>query len=393
MKRFLNLLSMVIIMVFILAACGGEDNQDNAGKNESDNNSVSANESNDAAYEENEAISQFEEVESFELEGAVTNISFSMNEEGDVAYWGENTGGFGDEIRRNVWVDGEVKELDIDVYNLFSFLTPAGKIISKESGREAPGGRNKIIEYDPKTDEVEKIASDIEDINTLLPGSGTYMQDPNIYVHVETNPNLDESRTMYWDVEKNEISNLSFLQDIKDEVGEEISSYVHYFLNSDGSVVYGTLVNVGVFSHDVESGETERLLETDNIMPRGKYTNMLTTDDKHLIYGTEDLDASKVTIINHALDVETQETIEIGDGTGVFTLSDGNVIIVDENDVNLYDFEKDTLETIHTIILEENQEIDNVTMSIDGSTIAYGYRTKNEGDEETTYHMSIWSNK
>ena len=383
---------MLILMVFILVACDSGNSKGNAESNKKGEND--ANNSNDIAPEEDGAVSQFEEMESFELEGAVTNINFNMNEEGDILYWGENNGGLGDDERRNVWVNGEVKELDMDVYPQSSFLTPAGDIISKEGDREAPEGeRHKIIEHNPKTNEVEKIPSGIEDIITLLPNHGTYTQNPNFYIHTETNPNRDdESKTIYWDMEKNEISNLSFLQDIKDEVGE-ITSYVHYFLNSDGSKVYGVAMNAGVFSHDVESGETKRLLESDNIMAQDKYTNMLTADDKYLIYATSDPDASELTITYHALDVETHETIELGDGTKAFTLTDGNVIIVDGNDVNLYDFEKEALETIHTIDLEENQEIDNVTVSIDGSTIAYGYRTKYEGDEDTTFEMSIWANK
>lgn len=383
---------MVFLMVFILVACGGENSKDNAEPNGKGENPTS--DSSDITPEAEGSVSQFKEVESFKLEGAVTNINFNMNAEGDILYWGENNGGLGDDIRRNVWVNGEVKELDMDVYPQSSFLTPAGDIISKEVDREAPEGeRHTIIEYDPRTNEEKRIPSGIEDIITLLPSHGTYIQDPNFYIHTETSPNRDdESRTIYWDMEKNEISNLSFLQDIKDEVGE-ITSYVHYFLNSDGSKVYGTAMNAGVFSHDVESGETRRLMETDNIMAHGKYTNMLTPDDKYLIYATNDPDASEIIITYHALDVETEETIELGNGTRVFTLADGNVIIVDGNDVNLYSFEKEALETIHTIDLEENQKIDNVTVSMDGSTIAYGYRTKNDGDEGTTFEMSIWSNK
>ncbi|SFB36189.1 hypothetical protein SAMN04488072_11929 [Lentibacillus halodurans] len=130
------------------------------------------------------------------------------------------------------------------------------------------------------------------------------------------------------------------------------------------------------------------MLVSDNVMPQDKYTTMLTSDEKYIIYGVNNSDET-VTITYHALNLETKESLELGEDSQLFTLTNGNVVIVDDNEVKLFDFETEKLETIHEIELKGNQSIDNVTVSLDGSTIAYGYSTEGEEDEEDTFNTRI----
>ncbi|WP_405099490.1 hypothetical protein [Oceanobacillus sp. FSL H7-0719] len=419
MKKLFYFIIIITIFTFLLAGCG-EENNETAGDNNTNNTSKE---------KAKEPAAQYEEVTTFALKGPVTTLNFNLDEDGDTLLWGENDGGFGDALRRNVWVDDEVKSLDFELFNQFSFLTPTGYIISKENNPNAPEGEKySIIEYNPSTEEVEKYPAKNSFDDILLPGKGTYLQEPKIYVHTDTNPNIEkENGTYIWDVEKNEFIVLSFIDDIKEEVGE-ITSYANLLLNKDaskvyGSVleegifsydvksgtterllastnilpqsdkdaskVYGSVLEEGIFSYDVKSGTTERLLASTNILPQSDVSPVLSEDEKYMIYGEVDPEASEVIYAYKALNLETDETIELGDGKDVIALTDGNVIIIDKSEVTLFDFDTGKLETIHTIELEENQKMNNLTVSLDGSTIAYGYETEGEDDEEDTYHMSI----
>lgn len=380
MKKLFYFIIIITIFTFLLAGCG-EENNETAGDNNTNNTSKE---------KAKEPAAQYEEVTTFALKGPVTTLNFNLDEDGDTLLWGENDGGFGDALRRNVWVDDEVKSLDFELFNQFSFLTPTGYIISKENNPNAPEGEKySIIEYNPSTEEVEKYPAKNSFDDILLPGKGTYLQEPKIYVHTDTNPNIEkENGTYIWDVEKNEFIVLSFIDDIKEEVGE-ITSYANLLLNKDASKVYGSVLEEGIFSYDVKSGTTERLLASTNILPQSDVSPVLSEDEKYMIYGEVDPEASEVIYAYKALNLETDETIELGDGKDVIALTDGNVIIIDKSEVTLFDFDTGKLETIHTIELEENQKMNNLTVSLDGSTIAYGYETEGEDDEEDTYHMSI----
>lgn len=364
-----------------LAGCGGNDDSTSNGDTKEKK-----------AKKDGSTI--FEEIESFDLEGPVTTVNFSLDEDGDTLFWGENDGGFGNELRRNVWVDGEVKELNIEEYDNSSILSGSGQIITTQADWDADvDGRHSIIEYDPSTDEKEEFIAVNDRDDILLPSQGNYLQEPRTYVHTVTNTDFDDSETYIWKIDSNEFIDLNFIKDIKSEAGEELTSYPHFFLSDDASMVYATVLNEGIFSYDVEAKKTESLLLSDNVMPMDKYTATLTSDEKYLVYGVNDPDSDIVSVTCHALDLETKESIELGICSKLFTLNNGNVVIVVENEVNLFDFETEKLKTIHNIKVKENQDIDNLTVSLDGSTIAYGYTTDGEDDEEDTSHIRILSNK
>src|SRR5699024_8782817 len=90
-----------------------------------------------------------------------------------------------------------------------------------------------------------------------------------------------------WDIENDEFTDVTFIQDIKEEVGEdELKDYPHFYLNEDASMAYATVMDTGVFAYDVEKKETETLLETDSLVSIDKYTSALTADGKYLTYGS-----------------------------------------------------------------------------------------------------------
>ncbi|RLL41123.1 hypothetical protein D8M04_17935 [Oceanobacillus piezotolerans] len=378
---------ILFLLVIGLAACGNEDPNEVS-------EDASAEESGQKEKTEVDEAAGYEEVESFDLEGPVTVMNFSLDEDGDTLLWGENDGGFGDALRRNVWVDGEVKELDIEVYGQFSYLTGPGHIITSHTDWDAPETeRYSIIEYDPSTGETEEFVAKNDRDDILLPNFGTYIQDPRTYIHTVTNIDREDVDTYIWKVDNNEFIDLNFIKDIKAQAGEELPNYPNYFLNKDASVVYAAVLNEGLYSYDIATGETEKLFESDNLFMNHYMTTMLTSDEKYLVYGINDPTAEGLHITYHALDLETKESIELGVGEKVYTLTDGNVALIEENEVKLFDFETEELETVHTIELGENQELDQATISLDGNTIAYGYSTEGEEDEEDTSHMSILSNQ
>ncbi|GGB38877.1 hypothetical protein GCM10011409_15490 [Lentibacillus populi] len=379
MKKVHYLFIFTAFILIVLAGCGENSDSTEVGKDKKSGKDDQA---------------SYKELETIDLEGTVSKLNFSLDEDGNTLLWGENDGGLGDDKRRYVWVDGDVKELNIEKFDQFSILSGSGNIINGKTDWDAEvNKRHSILEYNPATDKTEEFVAENDRDDILLPSHGVYLQEPRTYIHTVTNTDLEDAETYIWNIDNNEFTDLNFIHDIKLEVGEELKSYPHFFLSADASMVYASVLDGGIFAYDIEAQKTETLLSSNNVLPADGYTTMLTSDGKYITYGVNDSDDENIIVTYHALDVDTKESIEIGKGNALFTLSDGNVIIVDENDIKLFDFETEELKTIHTIKLEENEEIDNVTVSLDGSTIAYGYTTKDEDDEESTSHIKILQNK
>ncbi|MEN1970383.1 hypothetical protein WMZ97_20200 [Lentibacillus sp. N15] len=378
MKKMHLLCIFTAIILMVLAGCGGNDDSANAKKDKKSSKQAS-----------------YKELETIDLEGTVNSLNFSLDEDGSTLMWGENDGGLGDDKRRYVWVDGEVKELDLDTFGQSSILSGNGTIINHKVDWDAEvNKRHSIIEYDPAADKTEEFIADNDRDDILLPGHGDYLQEPRTYIHTVTNTKFDDSETYIWDIDNNKFTDLNFIHDIKSEMDEEeLTSYPHFFLSADASMVYAIVLDEGIFAYDVEAQKMESLLLSDNVLTADGNTTMLTSDGQHIAYGVNDSDDDNIIVTLHALDVETKESIEIGEGNALFTLTDGNIIIVDDNEVKLFDFKTEELKTVHTIKLKENEELDNVTVSLDGSTIAYGYTAKDEDNGESTSYIKVLQNK
>jgi hypothetical protein len=378
MRKMRKLLSAVSVAGLVLAGCGAEEAADAPEKSAEKKKSKGE-------------TAGFEEKDSFELEGHVSSMNFQLDEEGDTLFWGEQNSDFSEEDRRHVRVGKEERSLDPKVVNQFSFLTESGLIVNGVTDWDAPEGEQHwIVELDPKSGESEKFipAGDRDDI--LLPSPGAYLLEPKTYIHTDTEPNDEQTdQTFLWNVETQEITQLDFLEKMIKEAGE-ITSNPHYNLNKDATKVYAIIMNGGIFSYDLKSGETETLMRSGKIYPGTGNNENLTANEGYIIYGVQDEEAELMKTEFHALNLEKKETMKIGSGGNLFTLKDGNAVIVDDNKLMKYDFEKEELSDLHTIKVDDNQKLDNVTVSSDGSTIAYGMTTTPE-DGEKQYEMKIVS--
>lgn len=365
------------MVMILLTACGG-------------NNDTSSGKKNNQSKKKS-----FKEVESFELEFPVLNRDFALNEAGDILFWGEDNDSRNREQPSYVWVDGETKDLGTEKYSSNATLLPSGIIIRAAKDRDKPEDeQHSIFEYDPATDTEEEFIAkgDIDEI-LLHVGPDRYLEDPKTYIHTISNPNKKDVDSFIWNVENNTFTDLTIIQQLKDKVADdELSGYPHLTLSQDASTVYASHSGLGLFAYDVATDELDELVSDDEYLTRSGNTTLLTSDEKYFAYAINDSDDDGLVITTHAVNLETKETIEMGEGSKIFTLTDGNIIIVNDEEVKLFDFDTEKLETIHTIELKENQKLDNVTVSIDGSTIAYGYTEEVEDEDDVSY-MSILSNQ
>lgn len=337
----------------------------------------------------------FEEVETLDLEGPVSEFNFLFDKDGETLLWGETEeSGLSEDKRRNVWMDGDVKELDIDEYDYSAMLSASGKVIK--------GDTNTIVEYDPRTDGKEEFSSNSEEETLYTPQQGDYIPESKMFIYTQMATDSDDADTFIEDLENGKRTDLNFVQDMRDKLGDDnFEYYPGFYVSEDGSMAYADVLHQGIFRYDVEQDEMETLSEAD-VVTTSTYTTPLTADEDYFIYGVneaegvdddfEDFESTDILDLSfHAIDLESNDDMEMGNGDGVLSMADGNSVIIDDKDVNYFDFETEELETIYSIELEENQELDHVTISLDGSTIAYGYTTKD--DDEKTSHIAILRDK
>src|SRR5699024_5851421 len=145
---------------------------------------------------------------------------------------------------------------------------PSGHVIVTQTDFDKPvEEKYSILEYDPTTEEEVEYVQDSEHDDMLHPGFSSYLEEPRKYIHTLTKVDSDDAETYIWDIENDEFTDVTFIQDIKEEVGEdELKDYPHFYLNEDASMAYATVMDTGVFAYDVEKKETETLLETDSLV-------------------------------------------------------------------------------------------------------------------------------
>lgn len=372
MRRF-SFIALVLVVMVIFAACGANENNSN-------NPSIGA-EDKGKDSEQEEKRGGFNEVATVDLETPFVTLNFSLDETGEILMWKEQGDPQESSYENKVWIDGDVQNIEIDKYGNTALL-PSGLIVTAHVDLDAPENqKHTIIEYDPVTgsEEAYLVEADIE-TNLLHPGFGTYLESSKTYVHTVTRPELGGEESFILDVDSNEVTDVTIVEDIIQEIdGEELASFPHFFLSDDASKIYASVLNLGAFVYDVDKKELDSLVLDDDFIEGSGDTTMLTADGSHFAYAIYD---STGNVTFHAVDVETKETIEIGQGLKLFMLTDGNIMLVDGNDVKKFDMKTKELTTIHTIVEEDNQEIDGVTVSPGGHTIAYSYTEKEEDEKK-----------
>lgn len=372
MKK-LGFITLLILAMLTLAACGKEESNGNKPPSGAEDREKGK------ATEQQEI---FNEVETIALETPFVRRNFSLEETGEILMWKEQ----GDPEKSNyaskVSVDGDIQDLEIDKYGNIALL-PSGIIVTAHVDQDAPDDKkHTIIEYDPITgsEKTYLVEADL-DAQLLHPGFGTYLEEPKTYVHTVTRPELGGEESFILDVGSNEVTEVTIVQDIIQEAGgEELASFPHFFLSEDASKIYASVLHLGAFVYDVDKKELDTLVLDDKLVEGSGNSTMLTADGNYFAYAINDDSAVIATF--HAVNVETKETIEIGEGRKIFMLTDGNIILIDGENVNKFDMETKELTTIHTIVVEENQEIEDVTVSLDGNTIAYSYTEKEEDEKK-----------
>ena len=139
MKLGRSILSLSLVSLIALAGCGSGDD-----KQTSDNS------------KDTEATGDFKEVETFDIEGQISHLEFSLDEKGEVFLWGEQEQKLSDEERKNVrLLEEETITLDEDIFSQGASLMPSGKVYTDHS--DFTTDTYNMYIYDPKTDEgVEK---------------------------------------------------------------------------------------------------------------------------------------------------------------------------------------------------------------------------------------------
>lgn len=72
-----------------------------------------------------------------------------------------------------------------------------------------------------------------------------------------------------------------------------------------------TVQGEGIFSYDVASGTTERLLTSENLLRQSGMLPALTAGEKYIIYGEIDPEASEIIYTYYAQNLEIGETGEL----------------------------------------------------------------------------------
>lgn len=368
MKLGRSILSLSLVSLIALAGCGSGDD-----KQTSDN-------SKDA-----EATRDFKEVETFDIEGQISHLEFSLDEKGEVFLWGEQEQKLSDEERKNVRLLGEETiTLDEDIFSQGASLMPSGKVYTDHS--DFTTDTYNMYIYDPKTDEgVEKEVPEevTEHINPILhPLTQTINEEQDLYLHFITDTK-NEVESFTWNYETNEVQELKIVEELrKANDGEEIYN-PRFQLSSDGKQVYILVDDNGFYVYDIEDESLEKIFEQDSVAFPKTNTNMITSDDAYIPYVDEIIEGEDgLELMTKLYDIESEESIDLGDVERVFTQNDGNLVLYKEDTLYNYDVEKEEETEIHTFDLDENEEVANVAVSEDGTTIVYVLETETTNDDD-----------
>src|SRR5699024_9421574 len=206
MKLGRSILSLSLVSLIALAGCGSGDD-----KQTSDNS------------KDTEATGDFKEVETFDIEGQISHLEFSLDEKGEVFMWGEK----------------EQNLLDEESLSQRASLMSTGQVYNDHS--DFTTDTYNMYIYDPQTDEgVEKEVPEevTEHIYPILhPLTQTINEEQDLYLHFITDTK-NEVESFTWNYETNEVQELKIVEELrKANDGEEIYN-PRFQLSSDGKQVY-----------------------------------------------------------------------------------------------------------------------------------------------------------
>ncbi|WP_026297189.1 hypothetical protein [Paenibacillus daejeonensis] len=381
------------LAALLVAACGN-DNATNPvdAENTSVNTPTPDNSTENASPADNETNEStgsggnYSEVEAIPIDGHLSSTVFTMSADGNTLVWGEQDKRFDNASRIKLWMDGAHEELDLPDNNLdYMSISNNGKLVRGKADWDLPvEERHAILEYDPATGETVEYVMNNDWDKVITPARSNYMEEPHMYY--STLENSDEQLVVfYWDLATDEVRDIDLTELVRTETEEELLSYPRLAITKDQTELIGLAFDVGIFRYNLETEEAEFVYTTDNIFANNEksQTRVLTPDDRYVLYATFDEEDQ---MTQHAFDLETGESAEIGMGITTYPLQDGRVMLVDYDEVfHRYDPATGELDTVHTPELTDDDRISGFTVSADGSTIAYVIR--GEGNESTLHIM------
>lgn len=205
-----------------------------------------------------------------------------------------------------------------------------------------------------------------------------YTEDPRRVISIRNHYDEDVVHMYIWDMDVNEIKELDVTETVANEVElEELTLYPHGAITNDGTELYATLADVGIFRYDLENDTSEFIYSAElGFFSNNEksQTSILTADDRYILYAM--LEERRMT--HFAYEIETGESIELGEGVATYPLEDGSVMMFTYDDEFIhFDLDGDTSVVAHAPDLGEDDRIDSFTVSKDGSTLAYVVRDEN----------------
>ncbi|WP_026907640.1 hypothetical protein [Paucisalibacillus globulus] len=374
MKRIALLLLATLTLLMSCASnetVGGDKEQDNVTESDANNSNKKPSDQTESDESDNKSDT-FKEIDLIDIEGMVSTVDFRLDQDGDTLHWGEKDQFASNDIRGNVWLDGEIVALDMDRFGHGSIVTPSGKIVNTE----AEDRIYSTIILDPRSGEVEKFTKDDGNKDVIVPAIFNFREEPLSIA--KRRDYVDGYQYFIWYFESNEFVDIDMTEWITKEVGEiENPQYATVILSTNGEKVH-VGHKEGTFQYDIETQEFDTLLtEEDNALTL-TYT---TSDDKYLVYFKDEQDDNHNQPI-YGMELETKEKFEIGLGVNTQMLDDGKMFYRDQQELYVYDFAMRESQLLYTIKLKEDEELKFVTISGDSNTIAYAYEIDLEDGEE-----------
>ncbi|GAF65789.1 hypothetical protein BTS2_2688 [Bacillus sp. TS-2] len=376
---------LAVLSTLLLSACG--ENEDyTALENESIEDEMSESvqdEENESDQEEENESTPMEAggyslTEEIAVDGHVSDPVFYISGNGDTVLWAEKPGQFTQIEGSKVWVDGETKEADIPERDpaIQPMLSESGMIVYSHSDRDKPvEERYWVAELNPSTGELNEYYMDNDWDNYITTLGSNYSENPRQVIGILNHYDEEVVQMYIWDIDADEIKELDVTETVANEVDlDELTSYPHGAVTNDGMEMYATVADVGIFHYDLENDTAEFIYSAkEGFFSNNEKskTSILTADDRFILYAI--VEERRMT--HFAYEIETGESVELGEGIATYPLADGSVMMFNYDDEFIhFNLDDDTSTVAHTPELGEDEKIDSFTVSRDGSTLAYVVR-------------------
>ncbi|MCF3944532.1 hypothetical protein [Oceanobacillus alkalisoli] len=389
MKKLL-LLFAASMFLLITVACSADDSEagtekDDTATNESEENTS---ETNDSTDESASNSGEFSEVDSIIVDGDLLAGLLHLSDDGEVVQWAEiDSGMIGDANRMKVWADGEVEELDMEKFNQHSYVNAEGNIYGSVVDHDQAGSPQTVYVYNPLTSESEKYLKP-EEIEEFIVVNPQRVSDEQKTILSQKNYTDGEIIFHLWNYETDEVEEHNISEGTYALIPEidNIRSG-HLGLTRDTKSIY-VGYSEGIVHYNTETEEVDAVsLEEDM-----EYVITPTVDSQYVITQKYIGDESEVNNRFYITDRDTLEQTEIGNADNAISITDGRILLVAENELQVYDIETGETSLYYTIELDEEFDLKGVRVSGDGNTIAYYYEEevpREDDPEKTTDQTTI----